>query len=257
MIVCADDFGLAPGVNRAILTLVREHRLSAVSAMVCYPDTYQDFEQLKILADSVDVGLHLRYTSPHTGEELTPKMLLKGETLSPAFERHLTEETLQSLILFRHLMGRVPVFIDGHRHLHAFPVIASSLKKVLERYPEFKPKYIRGYSELRNFSLTGLALQLLWKKSSRLLQPLQLSQTPSALLLPVLLTSGMETKLRDQLASATHRHDLLVVHPGFVDDTLRSRDPIRSHRELCFRALSSNDFSQALIAHGGVNRYVA
>ena len=42
IVLCADDYGLAPGVSRAIRELLASGRLSATSCMVVYPEFAED-----------------------------------------------------------------------------------------------------------------------------------------------------------------------------------------------------------------------
>ena len=60
MIVCADDFGLAPDICRAILDVAEKGRITAVSSTVTWPDVGRD--HVALLADHgahLDLGLHL------------------------------------------------------------------------------------------------------------------------------------------------------------------------------------------------------
>src|SRR6478735_4759189 len=60
--LCADDYGLTPGVSRGILELLAVGRLTAASAMVTQPGWPQDAAALRPFADAVDIGLHLNLT---------------------------------------------------------------------------------------------------------------------------------------------------------------------------------------------------
>src|SRR5882724_6361819 len=66
--LCADDYGLAPGVNGAIRDLVARGRLNATSVMVVAPSfSRAEADSLAALnADThrVAIGLHLTLTRP-------------------------------------------------------------------------------------------------------------------------------------------------------------------------------------------------
>ncbi len=66
--LCADDYGIAPGVNKAIRELIARGRLNATSAMVVAPSFSRAAAlQLSILngrKKRVAIGLHLTMTAP-------------------------------------------------------------------------------------------------------------------------------------------------------------------------------------------------
>src|SRR5215831_16523463 len=66
--LCADDYGIAPGVNTAIRDLIMRGRLNATSVMVVAPSfTRAEARSLAILNSGVPraaIGLHLTLTAP-------------------------------------------------------------------------------------------------------------------------------------------------------------------------------------------------
>src|SRR5262249_56043284 len=66
--LCADDYGIAPGVNSAIRDLIMRGRLNATSIMVVAPSfTRAEVRSLAILnsgAPRAALGLHLTLTAP-------------------------------------------------------------------------------------------------------------------------------------------------------------------------------------------------
>src|ERR1700720_1562994 len=66
--LCADDYGISPGVNRAIRDLIERGRLNATSVMVVGPSIGRDeVNTLKTAAASnprCAVGLHVTLTAP-------------------------------------------------------------------------------------------------------------------------------------------------------------------------------------------------
>src|SRR5881397_1256536 len=68
--LCADDYGLSPGVNRAIRDLIERGRLNATSVMVVGPAIGRD-EVAALQAAVADsarcaIGLHATLTAPFT-----------------------------------------------------------------------------------------------------------------------------------------------------------------------------------------------
>src|ERR1035438_1783101 len=66
--LCADDYGLSPGVNRGIRDLIERGRLNATSVMVVGPAIGRD--EISALQDAVAnsprcaIGLHVTLTAP-------------------------------------------------------------------------------------------------------------------------------------------------------------------------------------------------
>ena len=56
--LCADDFGIAPGVDDGIMALAESGRLTAVSCMTVLPRWPAAAQRLVALASRVDIGLH-------------------------------------------------------------------------------------------------------------------------------------------------------------------------------------------------------
>ena len=79
--LCADDYGIAPGVNAAIRDLIMRGRLNATSVMVVAPRcTRAEVRSLAILnsgAPRAAIGLHLTFTAPF--RPLTPGFRPLGE----------------------------------------------------------------------------------------------------------------------------------------------------------------------------------
>ena len=66
--LCADDYGIAPGVNTTIRDLIMRGRLNATSVMTVAPSfTRAEARSLAILnsgAARAAIGLHLTFTAP-------------------------------------------------------------------------------------------------------------------------------------------------------------------------------------------------
>src|SRR3954463_13037229 len=89
--LCADDYGLSPGVNRAIRDLIGRGRLNATSVMMVGPAIGRDeVAALKaVAADSprCAIGLHATLTAPF--RPLTMHFRPTDGGMFPAFPRLL------------------------------------------------------------------------------------------------------------------------------------------------------------------------
>src|ERR1700760_2780406 len=66
--LCADDYGISPGVNRAIRNLIERGRLNATSVMVVGPaigrDEIASLQASAAKSPRCAIGLHARVTRP-------------------------------------------------------------------------------------------------------------------------------------------------------------------------------------------------
>ncbi|HWL04856.1 MAG TPA: ChbG/HpnK family deacetylase [Xanthobacteraceae bacterium] len=146
--LCADDYGIAPGVNAAIRDLTAQGRLNATSAMVVAPsldaEAAQALAALNAGAKQIAIGLHLTMTAPFRplSQGFAPldegaflpigAMLLRGlaRRLDPVTA---AREIDAQLAAFAKLFGRMPDFIDGHQHVHLLPGIREPLLAAMAR----------------------------------------------------------------------------------------------------------------------------
>ncbi len=140
IVFCADDFGLEAGVDQAIVALAQLGRISATGCLVQAPNFEQSALALKGLP--IDLGLHLNFTEPlgQTGLCL-PLGELLWRTYSGLINRQAVATQIDTqLDLFEKHVGQAPDFIDGHLHVHQFPVVRDVLlQAVLRRYSNNLP----------------------------------------------------------------------------------------------------------------------
>src|SRR6202163_4489815 len=134
--LCADDYGLSPGVNRAIRDLIERGRLNATSAMVIGPAIGRD--EVSLLQGAVansprcEIGLHVTLTAPFRpltmhfqpldgGMFLSFPKLLRAGLLRRLDPEIMHAELMVQLSAFNEMFGRAPDFVDGHQHAQLFP----------------------------------------------------------------------------------------------------------------------------------------
>src|ERR1700749_4879265 len=130
--LCADDYGISPGVNRAIRDLIENGRLNATSAMVVGPAIGRD--EVNALKDAAKanprcaLGLHVTLTAPFRpltmhfrpldGGMFVPfARLLRAGQLRRLDSEIVRAEVVMQLNAFHDLFGRAPDFVDGHQHV--------------------------------------------------------------------------------------------------------------------------------------------
>src|SRR6478672_11034677 len=110
--LCADDYGISPGVNRAIRFLIKRGRLNATSVMVV--GTALDRDEVAKLLDAVaerhargnrcEIGLHVTLTAPfrpltmHFRPADGGMFLPLNKMLQRGLARRLDREIIQSKI---------------------------------------------------------------------------------------------------------------------------------------------------------------
>jgi chitin disaccharide deacetylase len=265
--LCADDYGLSPGVNRAIRDLIGRGRLNATSAMMVGPAVGRDeVSALQAVAASRSrcaIGLHATLTAPFRPLTMHfqpvdggmfpgfPKLLRAGllRRLDPEI---IHAELIVQLTAFHDMFGRAPDFVDGHQHVQLFPQVRDAF---LTAVKQAAPKA--------------------WVRQGGRHQPLaRRLGAPKALLLDVLsaqfrnrasranvaFNPGFEgaydfsrqpdfSVLMRQFLDGLPANGVIMCHPGFVDDVLISLDPLTAQREHEHAFLGGEDFPRLLAAN--------
>jgi hypothetical protein len=264
--LCADDYGLSPGVNRAIREPIAQRRLNATSVMVVGPAIGRDeVEALKRAAanGACAIGLHTTLTAPFTpltmhfrplqgGAFLPLGTMLRASLLRRLDPDLVAGEIAAQLAAFAELFGRPPDYVDGHQHVQIFPQVRNAFVAAV--------KAAAPNAWVRQ---CGRALPL----SQRL-------ANPKALLLDTLSTRFCALSTRAGLTfnpGFAGAYDfsrpvdfgsvmpsflqglpdggLVMCHPGHVDDVLVSLDPLTDQREREFAYLAGDAFPQLLQAN--------
>jgi predicted glycoside hydrolase/deacetylase ChbG (UPF0249 family) len=265
--LCADDYGLSEGVNRAIRDLIERGRLNATSVMVVGSAIGRDEVKalLEVAAKSprCAIGLHATLTAPFRpltmhfrptdgGMFLPFAKLLRAGLLRRLDVEMIYGELMVQLAAFQDLFGRAPDFVDGHQHAQLFPQARDGfLRAVKQAAPDA------------------------WVRQGGRMQPLaKRLATPKALVLDVLSSQFRKRAARaglpfnpafagaydfraqpdfgalmQQFLDRLPEGGLVMCHPGFVDDTLQNLDPLTTQREAEHAYLAGDQFPPLLIAN--------
>lgn len=127
--IAVDDFGLHAGVCEAALQLALLGRTQAISCMVSAPAWAQWAPKLRGLNPcQTETGLHLDLTQY--------PILLRPQGIGPlivrswlrALDRTQVRAEIQAqLDAFERHTGQPPAYVDGHQHVHQFPVVRDEL----------------------------------------------------------------------------------------------------------------------------------
>jgi hypothetical protein len=265
--LCADDYGISPGVNRAIRELIERGRLNATSVMVVTPAIGRD-EVARLKEAAADsprcaIGLHVTLTAPFRpltmhfrplrDELFLPfKKLLRAGQLRRLDPEIIRAEVSTQIAAFRDLFGRAPDFVDGHQHVQLYPQVRDGLlAAVKEKAPGAWVRQARRNQPLgrRLASPKALFLDYLSTQFKRRAVRQGLTHNPAF--------SGAYdySRIPDYAALMPDFLDglpeggVIMCHPGFVDDVLISLDPLTRVREVEHAYLAGEDFPALLAAN--------
>ncbi|MGJ4997986.1 ChbG/HpnK family deacetylase [Bradyrhizobium sp. HKCCYLS3077] len=266
--LCADDYGISPGVNRAIRDLIARGRLNATSVMTVGAAIGRDEvkELTKVAADSprCAIGLHVTLTAPFRPLTMHfrpseggmflpfPKLLRAGLTrrLDPELIR---AEVMVQLTAFGELFGRAPDFVDGHQHAQLYPQVREGfLAAVKEAAPSAWVRQGGRNAPLRQrlAAPKALLLDVLSAQFRKHAQRADIAFNP-AFAGAYDFTKGSDFgALMDGFLDALPEHGLVMCHPGFVDDVLIALDPLTGQREHEHAYLAGEHFPALLDRRG-------
>lgn len=269
VVLCADDYAIAPGVSRAICALIQRGRLTATGCMTVSPFWREHARWLQLLAGRADVGLHLTLTDlrplgpmPHLAPEgRFPALgaLMKAAFLGRLDGAELRAEIARQLDEFTETFGRAPDFIDGHKHVHLLPGVRSALFDVLRARANGTARpYLRNCAApfaatLRRGVATGktLVLGALSAGFARRARAAGFATNPS--FSGVYDFSGRVPyeRLLERFLAGLPAGAIVMCHPGEPDDDLRRVDAVTDQRAV-ERDVLAGDALPAILQRAGV-----
>jgi len=265
--LCADDYGLSPGVNRAIRDLIGRGRLNATSVMVVGPSIGRDEVSAlrSVAADSprCSIGLHVTLTAPFRPLTMHfrptdggmfwpfPKLLRAGmlRRLDPEI---IQAELMVQLAAFNEMFGRAPDFVDGHQHAQLFPVVRDAfLTAVKDAAPgAWVRQGGRNQPLVRRLGAPkALVLDILSAQFRRRALRAEIAFNPGFAGAYDFSRQPDFSTLMRQFLDGLPEGGLIMCHPGFVDETLVSLDPLTTHREHEHAFLGGEHFPRLLAAN--------
>jgi predicted glycoside hydrolase/deacetylase ChbG (UPF0249 family) len=265
--LCADDYGLSPGVNRAIRDLIERGRLNATSVMVVGPaigrDEVRALQAVASASPRCAIGLHATLTAPFRPltmhfQPLDGGMFLAFQKLLRAgLLRRLDPEIIQAelrvqLTVFKDLFGRAPDFVDGHQHAQLFPQVRDAfLAAVKEAAPDAWVRQGGRHQPLarRLGSPKALVLDLLSAQFRKRAARAGIAFNPGFAGAYDFSQKPDFGALMPQFLDGLPEDGVIMCHPGFVDETLVSLDPFTVQREHEHAFLAGEHFPQLLAAN--------
>ena len=265
--LCADDYGISPGVNAAIRELIARERINATSVMVAAPHFGSDeaaaLDTLNSGRKRAAIGLHVTLTAPFKpiSEGFDPlrdgRFLPLNDMLRAAASRRLQSESLvieiaSQLRAFIDAFGRAPDFLDGHQHVHLFPQVRDAfLRVVAEGAPDARVRQCgRARPVRRLHDRKALTLDILSVAFRRKAKQLGIAFNPAFAGTYSFGPKAKFSKIFPRFLSGLPDGALVMCHPGFVDAELKALDSLTTLREHEFAFFNSEAFSKALAENG-------
>ncbi|MFP5516266.1 MAG: ChbG/HpnK family deacetylase [Alphaproteobacteria bacterium] len=264
LLLCADDYGLAPGVNAAIRDLIARGRLTATSVMSLCPHWRTDAAALRDLKGKADVGLHFTLTDqPPLGPmpTLAPDGRLpplgrlmgwayRGKLNAPAAQAEIRAELARQIAAFTDAWGAAPDHIDGHQHVHQLPGVRDAVVEALAALPG---AYVRLCGEpvtavLRRRVAVPKTLLIggLGGGLARMLRARGIPANDRFAGVYDFAGSRPFAELMPRFLEGTDGRALVMVHPGLPDGELRRVDSLVEPRRAEYDYLRGPDFADLL-----------
>jgi len=265
--LCADDYGLAEGVNRAIRDLISRGRLNATSVMVVGPaigrNEVAELQAAATASPRCAIGLHATLTAPFRplsmhfrpvdgGLFLPFQTMLRSGLLRRLDPDMIEDELLVQLVAFKDLFGRAPDFVDGHQHAQLFPQVRDAfLAAVKEAAPG---AWVRQGGRLQPLAKRlgapkALVLDVLSAQFRKRAAAAGIRFNPAFAGAYDFTTSPDFGDLMRQFLEGMPEGGLVMCHPGFVDETLEGLDPLTTQREAEHAYLAGAQFPPLLAAN--------
>ncbi len=267
LILCADDYALAPGVSRGILRLIERGRLTATSCMTVSRFWPEHSGWLKPHADTADVGIHLTLTALRPlgpMPQLCPdgrfpdiRDLTVASWLGRLDRGEIAAELARQLDAFEQHFGRPPALVDGHQHVHQLPVVRDAVLELWKRRLSDSGAWLRLTDEpmsavfARGVERTKAAIiSVLGHAFGRMVRAQKLPANDSFTGVHDFSGRVPYGQMFERfLARAGDRH-LVMCHPGYVDDDLKSVDDVTAAREEELAFFESAAFPEMVARHG-------
>ena len=263
IVLCADDYALNGSVSQGILALAKQARLSATSVRALSPLWQQHAPALRELQGTIDVGLHLDWTSEFAqqagwGQGLATVM---WRSLSGGLDAPRVREAIERQFdAFETVWQAPPDHVDGHQHIQQCDGLREVWCEVLlRRYGQSKQKPWLRISQTHQAGFKGALIS--WMGANSLSGWANTQNWP--VVSPLLGVYGFDgtmdgyaQRMQGWLADVAHLETtaLIMCHPALQGE---QGDAIGSARANEFAYLSSDKFvahlnqAQVQLVRGG------
>ena len=258
IILCADDYAQNDAISDGIRRAVAAGRINAVSCLTtssCWPNA--GFALSREQSDFF-VGLHLNLTwgdaqsmpwKRHYGRSFKGLLAIASACYLGRMDRAVVDaECHAQLDTFRRVMGKDPDFIDGHQHVHQFPVVRDALRSLHAN--EALTSFVRvtvGGTPVVGFPKAQLIARLGGNSFKRALIQSGIRVNTSFSGVYPFRQARHYRRYFKQFLLATEDRGLIMCHPGIESNN--KDDPLHASRHHELSYLMSDDFLHDLDDH--------
>jgi predicted glycoside hydrolase/deacetylase ChbG (UPF0249 family) len=243
LILCADDYSQNLAISEGILLLGEQKRINALSCLVTSPLWQEMHQELPRVASTAYIGLHCNLTHGKALSDLWQRRyghyfsdlstLVKRCYFGQLDRQVVAAEIDAQIDAFTYARGVYPDFIDGHQHIHQFPIIRDVLLTRHARHQAnvFFRNTSNGWSDLMAVvgfpkrQLITLLGGMTFKK--QLIERGIPTNSSFAGIYPFRNVRQYRNYFRQFLAKSKH-NGLIMCHPGLV--TKDETDPLNPSR---------------------------
>jgi predicted glycoside hydrolase/deacetylase ChbG (UPF0249 family) len=277
LIINADDLGITPGVNGAIVE-AHQHGVVTSASLMANGKYFGEAAQLVRSVPKLSVGCHVVLVdgSPLSPADRVPSLLTAtndgrfpasfGAITRRTLLRYPSPEELETEIVAQiqklQAAGIRVSHLDSHKHVHMLPILARSMIRaavecgvpaIRNPFVPRRPLPISIVARRRDLWLRYAETKLLrglHQEFRRIVAKAGISTTDGSF--GVVSTGSLDADLFRTIASIIPEGTWeFVCHPGYNDDQLRSiRTRLRESREIELGILTSADARNALAKHG-------
>lgn len=249
IVLCADDYGQEIEISNGIYFLLEIGILSATSCLVTSRYWPEQGSRLRRFQSFVDIGLHFNltegkpiskeYCDTYGKEFFSLKELLLRASLRQLKPSVISAEFKAQLESFNTILNKHPDFIDGHQHIHQFPIIREALLST------YKDMGLTSYMRLVNPPITGGVKDLTIKlsggyKMHKLYTEAQIEHNPSFGGIYNFNKADNYPHYFRNFLQKIGQNGIIMCHPA----NAKSRDPIGVAREKEYKYLLSHEFQR-------------
>jgi predicted glycoside hydrolase/deacetylase ChbG (UPF0249 family) len=261
LIINADDFGLTPGVNRAIAELHQAKVLTSTTLMATGP-AFDNAVTIARANPTLGVGCHVVLTDgfPASPPESIPSLLgADGKNFRPSFvdfiqallRRKIREDEIEREALAQvqklQRAGIHVTHLDSHKHTHLFPAVVRPLLRIAERcsIPAIRYPFEQSWSLALDHGnrIRRLQVKLLGRLKTYFEHQPQIRDTHVLTTdgtIGISATGNLYGETLHQILHAMPAEGTfeLCCHPGYNDsDLARITTRLRAHRDIERNAL--------------------
>jgi predicted glycoside hydrolase/deacetylase ChbG (UPF0249 family) len=224
LIVHADDFGETIDITDGICRAIEAGVLTSTSVMANMPGTADALTRIAPLAERVSFGAHVNLCE---GRPLTGTWTLRDRDGRFKGKRALAARALGGRLSLKEVESEITAqigllrdagvrlsHVDGHKHLHQLPVVASAVANVLPRFGIERVRVTRAASRATLRGPSGVAREWLARRAARVFARARLRSPHGTLDVRDLMAGADLAALGASGAPATGLTLEICCHPG-------------------------------------------